>query len=260
MLFPYEAYETLTELPSVYYPMGEKFFARWVFQTIDQAGKLLTQLLDQPMPALVILLVTPSDWPLAPHDEAEQQEHPHPYWTDATSPPSLVVPMEIDPIFGEPTQEKLASMLYHELALAFLEDDPRPWPNDYPLWAEEWQFKFAELWLAQSLDGVQGVVNKDLHECYEEIFEPEADGKTPVTVRGFDWYEDTSPEDYLCYELLLERFAADLLAHYAPTILPRFLALYRAERVNLLSEDVTAMLAAVLGPDGVEWLEDLVYF
>ena len=55
-------------------------------------------------------------------------------------------------------------MLYHELSLAFLEDDPRPWSEESPLWADEWQFKFAALWLSQRLDGVQGVVNKDLHE------------------------------------------------------------------------------------------------
>ena len=151
-------------------------------------------------------------------------------------------------------------MLYHELTLAFIETDPRPWPDDYPLWADEWQFKFAALWLSHQLDQVQGVVNKDLHVLYEEIFEPEPDGKTPVTVRGFDWYEDTSSEDYLSYELLLERFAADLLATYQPDILPRFLTLYRREREVLLSEDVTTMLASVLGPDGSEWLDNLVYF
>ena len=83
------------------------------------------------------------------------------------------------------------------------------------------------LWLAQRLDNVQGIVNKDLREEYADIFEPEADGKTPVTVRGFDWFEDTAVEDYLTYELLLEQFAADLLAKYEPDVLPRFLDLYR---------------------------------
>ncbi len=61
------------------------------------------------------------------------------------------------------------------------------------------------------------------------------------------------------YELLLEQFAADLLARYEPDILSRFLALYRTER-ELLSDDVTTMLATVLGPGGSEWLEALVYF
>jgi hypothetical protein len=231
-----------------------------VFQTIEKAGQLLTQLLGQPMPELEIVLLAPDDWPLAPRDEAGQEEYPHPYWTEATSPPSIFIPAEVDPIFGEITQEKLAYMLYHELTLAFIEADPRPWPEEYPLWADEWQLKFAALWLSHRLDHVQGVVNKDLHELYGEIFEPEADEKTPVTVRGFDWYEDTSPEDYLCYELLLEQFAADLLDAYEPDILPRFLALYRTERETLLSEDVTAILASVLGPNGAEWLDNLVYF
>ena len=38
-----------------------------------------------------------------------------------------------------------------------------------------------------------------------------------MTVRGFDWFEDTAVEDYLTYELLLEQCAADLLAKYEPT-------------------------------------------
>jgi len=99
-----------------------------------------------------------------------------------------------------------------------------------------------------------------LHEQFAEIFEPEPDGKTPVTVRGFDWYEDTTLDDYLEYELLLEQFAADLLARYEPEILPRFLALYRVERETLLSDDVALMLASVLGPNETDWLENLVYF
>src|ERR1019366_8866471 len=106
----------------------------------------------------------------------------------------------------------------------------------------------------------QGIGNKDLSEEDIDIFEPEADGKTPVTVRGFDWFEDTAVEDYLTYELLLEQFAADLLDKYAPDILPRFLVLYRQERAVLLSDDVTNMLVSLLGTGGEEWLENLVYF
>ena len=79
-------------------------------------------------------------------------------------------------------------------------------------------------------------------------------------MRGFDWYEDTTPEDYLIYTLLLERFAADLLANFEPAILPRFLDLYRKDDAVLLSDEVTHMLGTALGPDGEEWLESLVYF
>ncbi len=259
MLFPYERYVTLAQPLTVYYPTGEEALARSVLQTINGAAHLLTGLLGVAIPDIEILLVDMADWPLVPHSELEEIATPHPYWTDTTSPPCIVVPVEVDPIFGEITPQKFAFMLYHELALALLEEDPRPWPASSPLWADEWQFKFAAVWLSQRLDNVQAVVNTDLHAQYADVFEPEADGKTPVTVRGFDWYEDTSAEDYLVYELLLEQFAADLLARYEPDILPRFLALYRAER-ELLSDDVTTMLATVLGPGGGEWLEGLVYF
>jgi hypothetical protein len=161
---------------------------------------------------------------------------------------------------GEPTQEKLAFLLYHELVHAFVESDPRPWPEESPLWADEWQLQFAAFWLLRQIHGGQGIIMTDLHERYAEVFEPEPDGKTPVTIRGFDWYEDTAPEDYLVYTLLLERFAADILAVFDTEVLPRFLDLYRKDYAVLLSDDVTKMLGAALGAGGEEWLEALVYF
>ena len=260
MQFPYERYETLPEALKTYYPTGEEVRARWIFQTLESAGKLLGELLHLPLPEMEVFLVATNDWKLAPRDEPEENSDLLPYWTTGSTPGMLVVPVKIDSVFGEPTQEKLAFMLYQGLTMAFLENDPRPWPEDYPLWADEWQLKVAALWLAHRLDSVQGIVNKDLREEYVDIFEPEADGKTPVTVRGFDWFEDTPAEDYLTYELLLEQFAADLLEKYEPDVLPRFLELYRKERAVLLSDDVTRMLASVLGVGGEEWLEDLVYF
>ncbi len=73
MLFPYERYKTLAESLTVYYPDGEETRARQAFQLIEKAGQLLSQLLDQPMPELEIVLVAQDDWPLAPHDEAGQE-------------------------------------------------------------------------------------------------------------------------------------------------------------------------------------------
>jgi hypothetical protein len=266
--FPYDRYEILTEPLTTYYPKVAELQARQVAQIVNKAAEQLAQVLMRPAPELEILLVTLQDWELAPHDDAEEVDVAQPYLTEATTPPTIVVPVALDEVvgfvldesLGEMTPEKFAFALYHEVVLAFLEDDPRPWPEEYPLWADEWQIKFAALWLAHTLDGQQGVVNKDLHEQYAEIFEPEPDGKTPVTVRGFDWFEDTDPEEYLCYQLLLEQFAADLLTSYTVDILPRFLALYRRESTHLLSDDVTNMLVSALGPDSEEWLEALVYF
>ena len=258
--FPYERYSTLDEPLTVYYPVGQQEQARWVFQIVKQAGKRLSALLAQPMPTTDMLLVAPDDWELAPREDVEEPGKPNPYWTDTTNPPCVVIPLELDPIFGRQTPEKLAFFLFHELALAFLENDPRPWPEEYPLWADEWQLKCAALWLTQQMSGTSGLVNQDLRAQYAEIFEPEEDGKTPVTIRGFDWYEDTTPEDYLVYELLLEQFAVDLLATYGPAVLPRFLSLYRTDRDVLLSDEVTEMLAQALGPGSTEWLENLVYF
>src|SRR5438552_14361333 len=182
MSFPYENYQKIEEAFKIYYPTGAEERARWIVQTLNDAGKLLSELLQQPLPEIQVLLVATSDWQLAPRDEEEENSDLLPYWTSGSVPGALVVPVEIDAVFGEPTQDKLAFMLYQGLTLAFLESDARPWPEDYPLWADEWQLKLAALWLAQRLDNIRGIVNKDLSEEYIDIFEPEADGKTPVTV------------------------------------------------------------------------------
>lgn len=262
MAFPYKQYATLAEQLKVYYPKGREELARQLFQEVDQASKLLSKLLGLSMPALEILLVATADWkhvPLENEDEAEPPATMLPYWTDTTTTPTLVVPEQMDEIVGEASPEKRSLLLYHELAHAFLEDDPRPWPDDSPLWADEWQLQFAAFWLFQQIHGQIENITTDLQQQFAASFEPEADGKTPVTVRGFDWFEDTPPEDYLEFVLLLEKFATDLLARYDATILPRFLVHYRNE-TPLLSDDVTKMLAQVLGNGGEEWLEQLNYF
>jgi len=69
MLFPYERYESLAEPMRVFYPTGEEAQARWVSQTIDNAGKLLISLLNQPMPGMEILLVSSADWGAAPPED-----------------------------------------------------------------------------------------------------------------------------------------------------------------------------------------------
>jgi len=260
MSFPFEKYERVAEPFSVYYSEGQDSPVHLIIQSVDRASQRLMQLLDQPGPNLQVILVAPADWHASPRDDPDEPGNPFPYWTNVTHPPSLVIPSQLDPIIGLPTQEKLIYLIYTVLTQAFLENDPRPWPEESPLWADEWQIQFAALWLMQQINGHSGIVMKDLHEHYAEIFEPELDGKTPVTIRGFDWYEDTLDEDYLIFNLLLEQFAADLQLKYSPEILPRFLDLYRTDCSVLLSDDITDMLASILGPGGAEWLENLVYF
>src|SRR5260370_41474707 len=188
MYFHYDRYERLAEALTAYYPSGEEELANWIVQTLGKASERLTQLFERPMPDMEILVVKPEDWSLVPRSDLEEERVRRPYWTDETNPPTLVAPTEIDPTFGAITREKIAFMLYHELALAFLEEDPRPWPDESPLWAYEWQFEFVACLLAYILNVVHGIYSSDLHEQYADLFEPEPDGKTPVTVRGFDWY------------------------------------------------------------------------
>lgn len=262
MTFPYQRYETLAESLKTFYPPGQEAMARQIAQEVAQAGMHLSRLLDRPLPAMEILLVGAPEWELVPREEEpdDSLETMLPYWTDVTKPPTLVVPEIMDEIIGEASSEKRALLLYHELAHAFLASDPRPWPEESPLWADEWQLQFAAFWLFRQVHGPFEHITDDLQRQFAEIFEPEADGKTPMTVRSFDWYEDTTPTDYLAYALLLEKFAVDLLTRYNAAILPRFLERYRQQRRELQSDEVTTMLGEVLGPGGEEWLEQLVYF
>jgi|SRR5690348_11248184 len=260
MSFPYERYQTLEEPVRIYYPTGHNTLVRQVLQWVDEADRLLADLLAIPVPEMEVLLIAPADWQNAPTDEPEETPMLLPYWTEVTQPSTLVVPTELDPIMGRFSQVKLAFLLFHEVAHAFLASDPRPWPLESPLWGDEWQLQFAALWLYYQIYHTTGIVMTDLHTEYAGIFEPEADGKTPVTVRGFDWYEDTTPQDYLEYTLLLERFAADLLERHDASILPRFIELYRKEGVVWLSDDVTHLLGTALGNSGEAWLEELPYF
>lgn len=258
----YEHYEALAGALKVSYPVAQKDLTREVQQEIEQASKMLRHLLKLPQPTMELLVMAEDDWEFAPPEDRETSEPPGtmlPYWTDATEPPTLVVPERMDDIIGETTPAKLSLLLYHEVAHAFFEADPRPWPEDSPLWAEEWPLQFAAFWLFSQINGDIEHITADLHQQFASSFEPEADGKTPVTVRGFDWDEDTTSEDYLEFALLLEKFAIDLLARYDVSILPRFLELYRQER-PLLSDEATSLLADVLGSGGEEWLENLIYF
>jgi len=260
MSFPYEKYQKITKPLPIYYPKGQSSLAHSIIQSVDQASQSIMQLLGQPVPKMELILVAPADWHATPHDDPEEPVNALPYWTTITESPSIIIPTQLDPIVGRQTQEKLLFLVYSVLAQAFFESDSRSWPEDSPLWADEWQVQFAALWLMQHINGHRGIVMSDIHEQYAEIFEPELDGKTPVTIRGFDWYEDTSEEDFLIFNLLLEQFAVDLLLKFNPEILPRFLEMYRNDYRVLLSDDVTNMLAGVLGPGGSEWLENLVYF
>lgn len=263
MAFPYEQYITLHGTFKTYHPAHQAELAQRVVHEVEQASQLLGQLLNQPLPPIEILIVATADWEHVPQEDEDETEAPPvmlPYWTDAIWPPTLVVPEQMDEIIGEGTSEKLSLLLYHELAHAFLESDPRPWPAESPLWADEWPLQFAAFWLFQQIHGQIEHITADLHQQFAEIFEPELDGKTPVTVRGFDWYEDTTPDDYLEFVLLLEKFASDLLANYDATILPHFLTCYRRDVPVLLSDEVTLMLAEALGTGGEQWLENLVYF
>src|SRR5260370_35664389 len=103
-----------------YYRTGQDSLARWIFQSINKAGKLLTQLLDRPLPEMKIILAVPTDWSYAPREDPEEPHDALPYWTNATQPPSIVLPSHLDPIIRIHTQEELVFLLYAELVYASL--------------------------------------------------------------------------------------------------------------------------------------------
>src|SRR5215467_12365171 len=123
MSFPYGHYQTLAEPVRIYYPAGHETLAHQVLQWVDEANRLLAGLLALPTPEMEILLIAPEDWQNAPRDEPEETFIMLPYLTEATQPSALIVPTELDPIVGRSSQEKLAFLLFHEVAHAFLASD-----------------------------------------------------------------------------------------------------------------------------------------
>src|SRR2546426_799526 len=112
MPFPYEQYVTLAEPLTVYHPGDQESLAHWIMQSIDKASQLLKQLLGLPMPEIQVILVAPGDWSVTPHDDPEEPSNALPYWTNATRPPSIFIPSQLDSIIGTPTQEKLEYLSY----------------------------------------------------------------------------------------------------------------------------------------------------
>src|SRR5260370_24901298 len=99
MSFPYEQYTTLAEPLKTFYRGGKDELAQRVVQEIEHAGKVLSELLGQPMPPLEILIAAAADWEFIPKEDEDEGEGPAtmlPYWTDVTSPPTLVVPEQMD--------------------------------------------------------------------------------------------------------------------------------------------------------------------
>src|SRR5512135_3345149 len=152
MLFPYEKYKRVAGPFTVYYSKSQESLVHVIIQTVDQASQKLEQLLGQSGPKMQVILVAPADWHMMPHDDPEEPGNALPYWTTVTHPPSLVIPSQLDPIVGLASQEKLIYLVYTVLVQAFLENDPRPWPGESSLWADEWQIQFAALWLMKQIN------------------------------------------------------------------------------------------------------------
>src|SRR5260370_41745223 len=97
------------------------------------------------MPEMEIILVAPTDWDVTPREDPEEPNTELPYWTNATQPPSIVIPSQFETIIGTPSQEKQTFLFYAALTHAFLENDPHPWPSESPLCADECHYQFAAL-------------------------------------------------------------------------------------------------------------------
>ena len=230
-------YESLDgEVPFLYAPRLEDE-AGEVRDYLAEGYTTLAGILSVEPPEIVALLVAGEDWRDAPRDNARPYPPGLPYFTRSTSPPTLVLPEELSPVFRPRTNATMPLAVWHELAHAFLlsREVVRT-----PAWLGELVPQAASAAVARN-------IGLSLKDHLSRI-----DGQPGFTVRGFRG--PVEAEDQMSFQNLLlllgvaalERFGEDFLRHL-------FYDLWREDDV-VDEERARALLAEALGPGGQEWL------
>jgi hypothetical protein len=106
-------------MPVLHAP-GSEARAREVRDLLDVGVSTLSDLFGVAPPALVALLVRDDDWNAAPRENRHPYPKGLPYFTRSASPPALVLPEELSPVFQPRTRATYPLAVWHELAHAFV--------------------------------------------------------------------------------------------------------------------------------------------
>ena len=230
-------YERLEGTVPVVHPPGLEERAEEARALLEVGNAVLSEILGVETPELNALLAADADWERVPRENAHPYPPGLPYFTRAATPPALVLPETLSPIFQPRTDATGALVLWHELAHAFLLREPLP---RTPAWLREF--------LPQALSAaVARRTGPPLEEHLREI-----DRDHGFTVRGFGGRADA--EEQMSFQNLLLAFGYAALEEFGEGFL-RKLARALWEETDVIGEErAEELLAQALGPGGREWL------
>lgn len=219
----------------VLYPPGSEDRAAGVWDLLMAGTDSLSEILDVDPPVLETLLVSDEDWEQAPREN----DHPYPpglpYFTRAASPPALVLPEILSPVFQPRTGATYPLVVWHELAHAFLLREP---VVRVPVWLREL--------LPQALSAA---VARRTGLPLEEHLE----GTNPgFTVRGYSGPSDANGQ--MAFQNLLLALGIAAVEEFGEEPLRALARSLREEEDIVGEERAEDLLTASLGTGGREWL------
>jgi hypothetical protein len=234
----FRGYARLSGAVPVLHAPGSGERASKVRDSVGSGIAALSNLLGLEAPALVALLVADGDWPEAPRGSARPYPKGLPYFTRAVSPPALVLPEELSPVFRPRTAATYPLAVWHELAHAFVLEGREVVVT--PAWLREWVPQAASAAVARQvglpLDEHLGLVDR----------------KPGFTVRGLAGY--AGAEEQMAFQNLLLILGDAALSEFGEGFLGRLVRAVWDETEPVGEGRAEELLAEALGTGGPGWL------
>jgi hypothetical protein len=242
---PLEGYRVRSERGGVpvFHPPYLAELGGSVSRILERGAHHLSGLLGMEPPGVEALLVPEEDWRGTPRDGERPYPYGLPYFTRSTHPPTLVLPPELDPVFGPRTEVLFPLTVWHELAHAFL---LRREVVRTPPWLGELLPQAAAAAVARKeglpLDGHLSLVDR----------------QRGFTVRTFGGR--ASAEDQMRFQNLLLVLGDAAVREFGAGFLRRLLRMLWDERDVVDEGRAEEMLAGALGSGGRTWLLERAEF
>lgn len=230
-------YERLDGVGPVLHPPQLEDRARALCGLLETGMRELSAILKVEPPELQAILVAEEDWQEAPRENSRAYPQGLPYFTRSVTPPALVLPEELSPVFRPRTEALLPLVAWHELAHSFLLQREMV---RTPAWLREFVPQAAAAAIARRA-GVP------LEEHLSQIDRPD------FTIRGFE--ERAEAEEQLAFQNLLLLFGNSAIERFGDGFLGRLARELWREKDVVAEERAEELLADALEPGGRKWLQ-----
>ena len=224
------------EIPVVHAPVIEER-ASEVRRLLEAGSGALSALLEVEPPELEAMLVADEDWDEAPHEGERAYPKGLPYLTRSVSPPALVLPAALSPVFAPRTEATYPLVVWHELSHAFLLQRALV---RTPTWLGEFVPQAASVAVARR-------TGLPLDEHLRMI-----DRAPGFAVRSLRGHADAGEQ--MAFQNLLLVLGAAALNEFGDGFLERLARSLWRETDVVDEERAEELLADALGPGGWEWL------